>query len=57
MGKTLKDERWSLIVKIAYACMSTEYQDAIQDLLLKLAQEHNGLFQKFGHGALVQLPI
>ncbi|XP_039134530.1 uncharacterized protein LOC120271908 [Dioscorea cayenensis subsp. rotundata] len=46
LGKSLKDECWSLIMKIAYACTSFEYDEAVHSLLATSGQAHHWMFQK-----------
>ncbi|XP_039140557.1 uncharacterized protein LOC120277782 [Dioscorea cayenensis subsp. rotundata] len=46
LGKGLKDECWRLVVKIAYACTSSEYDATVGALLTASTQAHNWLFQK-----------
>lgn len=46
LGKSLKDECWSLIMKIAYACTSFEYDEAVRSLLATSGQAHHWMFQK-----------
>ncbi|XP_039141172.1 uncharacterized protein LOC120278444 [Dioscorea cayenensis subsp. rotundata] len=46
LGKSLKDECWCLIIKIAYACTSFEYDAAVGSLLATLGQAHHWMFQK-----------
>ncbi|XP_039139841.1 uncharacterized protein LOC120277154 [Dioscorea cayenensis subsp. rotundata] len=46
LRKGLKDECWSLIVKIAYVCTSSEYDATVGALSAASIQTHNWLFQK-----------
>ncbi|XP_039117893.1 uncharacterized protein LOC120253679 [Dioscorea cayenensis subsp. rotundata] len=50
LGKALKDECCSLIVKVAYAYTSAEYEDAVHALSLASIQAHNWLFNKSDMG-------
>ncbi|XP_039145515.1 uncharacterized protein LOC120282728 [Dioscorea cayenensis subsp. rotundata] len=46
LGKGSKDECWRLVVKIAYACTSSEYDATVGALSAASTQAHNWLFQK-----------
>ncbi|KAJ0962191.1 hypothetical protein J5N97_030019 [Dioscorea zingiberensis] len=46
LGKALKEECWALFTRIAYACTSKEFDDAVKDLLATSAQAHRWLIQK-----------
>ena len=45
LGNTLKDEYWTLIVKVAYVCTSAKYEDVVQALSLASILVQTWLFQ------------
>lgn len=47
LGKALKQECWSIFVRIAYSCMEKEYDNAVNDLLATSMDAHLWLLQKF----------